>query len=68
MTHKEMSVCLKAAVFLSAAATICRVFVRRAVHRCDCSFILGVTFRIVRMRILILSDLHSNATATRRRP
>jgi len=25
MTHKEMSVCLKAAVFLSAAATICRV-------------------------------------------
>jgi len=25
MTHKEMGVCLKAAVFLSAAATICRV-------------------------------------------
>src|SRR6266851_5378664 len=34
-----------------------------AVHRRACSFILGVAFRIAGMRILVLSDLHSNATA-----
>src|SRR5260370_19395838 len=38
-------------------------FTGGAVHRRECSFILGVTFRILRMRILVLSDLHSNATA-----
>src|SRR6266849_4016821 len=37
--------------------------VHTAVHRRACSFILKAILRILGMRILILSDLHSNATA-----
>jgi predicted phosphodiesterase len=40
-----------------------QVVAHAAVHRRECSFILRVTFRILKMRILVLSDLHSNATA-----
>src|SRR5260370_2956652 len=37
--------------------------VHPAVHRRACSFILKAILRILGMRILVLSDLHSNATA-----
>src|SRR5260370_3211571 len=43
--------------------SVCPAVEYPAVHRRSCSFILGVTFRILKMRILVLSDLHSNATA-----
>src|SRR5260370_24712824 len=41
----------------------CPSAMHAAVHRRACSSILIVTFWILKMRILVLSDLHSNATA-----